>query len=558
MPFVTQPPTPKMALTDLLKHYGDAEYRPHSLRLSSAAMLPLHALSAGALYLVDIMLSESGANQRYTNSDGRDFPAVAFTPDVSWKKDGAVRTTYDRLSETEKAEVLGFLTFPIHEMTHHVDHLTTPFGILYHASCCAEYVAMQRFAPEICSSAESFINEPLASLRDCPVLGGSSAWDNLRTWVRFFDACRGAPNWAVDSSASANVQLFGVTLSYCRIYNSFESVRSLAFPRYYLRPTSLLETRAVVHSLRYILFLFDKQEAARHAIQCYIDSYYPAGNSTLDYTFVLDLFARMYSGIGSFTQLIAKAPTEAIDSWLLLLDGICWYSLQAPPRLDFGSSRAVGPVERFIFGALHFARRLARERELKIKSVVSLLNGMDTDKTLQELGCTPIEPSLKHSLDHLADIRTTSMANVSNKNIRSHFQHVFKAQTYFMRQRQGHGYNSFTGLPENGNVVGSLLRDREVDYLGLHFAKYGYQPNRDVVDWFSDRESFLFRYRFGAENEALRNRLRARFPPLVGCESLLCKCGVTVTGRVPSSTWRYYCRCPTCGVRLRISRLANS
>ena len=64
-----------------------------------------------------------------------------------WAHDEITMGRFATMSDDEKAEVLGFFTFQIHELTHHFDFLITPYGVNYHGKLFREYRVFQRFAP---------------------------------------------------------------------------------------------------------------------------------------------------------------------------------------------------------------------------------------------------------------------------------------------------------------------------------------------------------------------------------------------------------------------------
>jgi hypothetical protein len=544
-----------MSLAKLLHHYDKAKYRPHSLRLDTQGLFPWELLSPPVQQFLYLLFQETAGDHFKPGPDRFSLHLLAMIPNVSLTSLPSVRDAYEDLSDDEKMEVLGFFTFPIHEHTHHIDYLTTPFGVTYHLHCCAEYIAMQRFIPTLIKQQGWLPSKPLAYCDEFLSPDLSTSWDNVKGWVRFFNAYRGAPAYRIKDHDSVLVKLFGKALRYCSVDSTLESVRIPQAPKRYLRPETLLESRAVIHSLLYILFLFGKTEAARAAIRLYLGVYYPAttrsgaGGPTdhdLDYTFLFELCAPMFIGIATFVELLEKAPMLSLDSWLRLIDGVTWYALQAPPRSDNADGPVAGPVERFLLALMHLEDHIRTHGRLNHDSAVGLLNEMDTSEWLRRHGCLPIHECLDNSLTALRDIRCHN-TNIGSQSLRNHFRHVFKAQTYFLRERSKYGYNDLLGLPENGNVFSGIRGREAIDHLVLHYAKYGYTPKADVKEWFTDRENLLFCYLHKFESKELFDRLQSRFLPLVPVKLVACVCGAQITGEIPPGVRRYRAKCWRCG-----------
>ena len=126
-----------MSLNDVHELLQSIEYRPASLSLELETQRLSECLSGEARTFVWIATKKTSPG----------ILSFKETFGHVWADDATTMATFAGLSREVKAEVLGFFTFQIHELTHHFDFLITPVGVNYHSKWFREYRAFQSFAP---------------------------------------------------------------------------------------------------------------------------------------------------------------------------------------------------------------------------------------------------------------------------------------------------------------------------------------------------------------------------------------------------------------------------
>src|SRR5881296_3226449 len=106
-----------MALSDILSKFDKVTYTPRTLQLNLPADLT-ESLSASARDFLEVAFG----NNALTVFD--------LTSDV-WKDDPIAHDFFFRCDEDVRVEILAFLTLFVHEYTHRIDFLISPFGLQY-------------------------------------------------------------------------------------------------------------------------------------------------------------------------------------------------------------------------------------------------------------------------------------------------------------------------------------------------------------------------------------------------------------------------------------------
>jgi hypothetical protein len=129
-----------MSLSKLINLLDKLEYRPHSVKLfvedADTVVLSLSPPAQGFMWRLK----------------GDYTPGYATWNDIygrRWSDTPELLEAYRGLEPEERAEVLGFCNFMLHELTHHTDFMATPFGANFHVKACLEFVVMQEFAPKL-------------------------------------------------------------------------------------------------------------------------------------------------------------------------------------------------------------------------------------------------------------------------------------------------------------------------------------------------------------------------------------------------------------------------
>jgi hypothetical protein len=474
---------PLDAVRDLLE---SAAYLPASVRFQMPSLWP--SLSAEARFFVWIATDKQ--------SEG----LVTFDEMYGrvWADDRMTSDAFDKLPDEAKAEVLALFTFEIHELTHHIDFLITPYGVNFHSKLMREYNAFRRFVPPLLREG----TVPDGRLIDYELRASSpggpsdtflSSWRQLHDISGTLEALGDggmaprksyiAPGWGNDTKP---IMMLGQSLQRLTVRNFLPTLGVPEEPGWYLRPSTIFETRALVHCLSWIFKLFGKDERARAPMQIYLDSFYPRESIAPDYRFVIDLIA---SGWGeNFHDFVAKADILMVKQVLMIADLVCWYALQAPPPMPGASAIRSSPPIRFIY-ALRFIARSLKNKTF-YPSAAEAMAAMDEMPEAEVFDLRPISESLRFCIEFIAFVREMNRRETESATFRGHFAHVQDVQERQISKRLDVGYATHIGMPEDGHPVFGLSREQDV----VDLAFKSYVPDPQVPEWFSFRYDFMYRY----------------------------------------------------------------
>ncbi|HEX4020228.1 MAG TPA: hypothetical protein VHX63_03710 [Acidobacteriaceae bacterium] len=504
-----------MSLRNTNKLFESAAYLPASLQLEFQAQQLWDHLSERSQACIRIAMHKTQPGP----------PTFREMWGHVWAGDSAITTDFAALSMDEKAEVLGFFTFQIHELTHHFDFLTTPYGANFQGKLFREYLAFQRFAPLFLREVvphgnryrERFVDyDPSARDPRPPDASDAShtslqpdasgapdafhpsdaflaAWKEVHDIVATLEALGDGSmlphkqnmvaGWGGNNST---IQLFRQPVHPITVRGFFNTVTTADHPDWYLRPSTIFETRAVVHCLMWILKLFGGDERAREPLSIYLDSFYGPTMVGPDYTFVLDVIA---TGWGStFSDFVRTAPMPSLRQFLMLTDASCWYALQAPPPMPDASAVRSSPIVRLMHALRFFNDAIADRRAYPTS--VAVLMAMDSAQQAAAFELTGIDSILAYSAGFVQYLQQHKLQQVRDPILQKHFDRVLGVQHRRLAERVPHGYISYSGMPEDGHPVRGLRNENEVDDLAFD----SYVADQRVRNWFSFRYNFLYRF----------------------------------------------------------------
>jgi hypothetical protein len=405
------------------------------------------------------------------------------------------------LNEDSKTEVLGYLTFLIHEITHHIDHTITPYGLNFHTKACLEFLGFQKLIPILLESYPNLLDgKPFISaaqdISKYPKI--EKELNELYGKSSFFDAYRPSYNsfkvklgWNGNTSP---VKLFNMELVKVTIHGFMQTVQIPSNNRCFLSVNTILECRAMCHSLLWILYLFGNQESAKNEVRRYLYGYYREASP--DYKFLIDAMGYLF-GSCSFEQLLDNMNVESIRQVLMSMGGLCWYALQAPPLMDGDSLHNSVPPVRLILAMRELESCFNKGRQFQ--AFTEFLDELDQSNKADNLNLKPIEDILSFSLEYGKYIVNKNKNETKNKLIADHFSYVLKSQVRQIQRRQGKGYSSQLGLPEDGNPLFDIQDEADAEDLLTEF-----KTNQETINWFKLRENFLFRF---YQSEEVRHQL---------------------------------------------------
>ena len=416
-----------------------------------------------------------------------------------WADDRMTMDSFAALSNDQKAEVLGFFTFQIHELTHHFDFLITPLGTNFHSKLFREYRAFQRLAPLMLREG----SVPAGRFVDYdPAAGGKHPSDEfLSAWKEAHDidatlealgdggmpprAQNVTPGWG---DSNKPLVLLNHPVDRVTVRGFLYTIAVPDEPGWYLRPSTILETRAMTHCLMWILKLFGHDERALDPICIYLDAFYGRETIAPDYRFLFDQLEGALAGGNGFHTFVRKAPAQLLRQFLMMADAACWYALQAPPPMEDASALRSNPVIRLIH-ALRFLYDAYRNRKAYSTAVDAML-AMDAAKEAPAFELTDIGRILAYCSGFAQYLRQLNEREISDPVFKTHFDRVLGVQQRQLAQRVAKGYISYAGMPEDGHPVLGLRNPQDVDDLAFD----AYAADARVREWFAFRQEFLYHF----------------------------------------------------------------
>jgi hypothetical protein len=412
-----------------------------------------------------------------------------------WAHDEMTMECLATMSDDEKAEVLGFFTFQIHELTHHFDFLITPFGVNYHGKLFREYRAFQRFAPLLLREAGPpcgrFVDYDPVARGQLPSDEFQAAWREVHDIDATLEALGDGgmpprtqnviPGWG---DKSKTLVILNQPVDRVTVHGFLYTVVVPNEPGWYLRPSSILETRALLHCLQWILHLLGNDERARELACIYLDSFYGRETIAPDYRFLFDLCAKAWEK--DFHTFVREAPIPLLQQFLMMTDAACWYALQAPPPMPDASAIRSSPIIRLIHG-LRFLYGAYGNRQSYSTAVDAML-AMDVAKEASAFELTDISRALIYCAEFVHYLRQLNQEEIIDPVFRKHFDRVLGVQQRQLAKRAPKGYISFIGMPENGHPVLGIRSEEDVNDL----AWDAYVADPRVREWFAFRQEFLY------------------------------------------------------------------
>lgn len=484
----------------------------------------------------------------YANEEGNEgkYLTIQQLYTSRWCDDSFLLDHFDKLSEDEKLEILCLYTVPIHEFRHHLDFVLTPFGAYFYLSLAQEFLSFQNLSPFLLQNQKIIPKGVIKSLDvHLETLGQTipSEWHD--EWIIFkrkvleFEACadfRGIEPELSSVTRDVNGQtirahLLGFEFEMVTINDLECSFSPKHRPSWYMRAATLLEGRAILESLLWIMDTLEGYPHLGRVLANYISTLYPA-DGNYDYRFMLDLAAG-WIGCESIEKCLESEDLKILRKVFYVIDVAAWFALHGALKVKDGQTYHEDCFMRLIY-ALH---------ELEIAyyngsqfDPFDLLLQIEQSEPARQIGLFPIEQGLKTTLEVLTETGRGIINEIWQAEIREHFQYIFSQLETALRHRQGSTYATPLGAPFYGNAI--LYIDKSLQFIGEE-----YTPGELVKEWFHFRNRSIF-----TPDTVLhvRKPLRALF----GLAELVvvCDCGTVISTPVPKWKWRDHHRvvCPNC------------
>jgi len=478
----------------------------------------------------------------------------------TWKDKSDTLNFFFRCDEDVRVEILAFLTLFVHEYTHRIDFLISPFGLQFFVQTLSEYWRLQDFFPRILDNPKTVEHiRFLAGLadnvpdKDLEEASLKEIWDDLKGYIHIFYA------WGDVSTITPIAKYFedgwrnatnirfgaGVSLEPVTVLKIFETFRVPGEDKFcYLRPLTIFETKAVVNSLLFILHLLGERGA--EASLYYYEKIYLRRKAQLpqDYFFLLDLSARLYD-YDDFHSLLKQGDSAKLRSTLFLLSALCWYGLQAPPHLKTEDSRIGNPILRLWVG-FNFMHAFTHQKlKTFFNSAAELLLLLDQQTYAASFYQKPINKIIPDCCKIIDNMIELNQERTWNPDVRRHFDHVFTLMRPHFSERDL-SYVSPMGMPDYGNPLFGCRTDKdwEVTYDD-------YRAPEAVRDWFSIRTDLFFNLLKPADDVLKRLEAHYRAFLLV----YFCECGQGSNMQwVSRFANQFNVKCRFCGTKKTLDR----
>lgn len=475
-----------------------------------------------------------------------------------WRNDPKRKTYYQRLSTNARLEIHVLIGFVLHETIHQIDLLISPFGLSYLSILIEEYLCLQSLVPRVMDEANFRELFPILNHVGMSVPTIIQKCGLQKDWLHLEEIIRKAIAWGDVASRTPKARevelgwdadfaqagpFFGTDdqIEPVRVFGfSFWTFRLQGQTNCYLRPTTILETKALAGTMLYLL------EIAPHVrdVWRYYDSVYYSVRDRLtpDYLIILDILSRQHRH-RDFADVLSKGSRESIRSVLLIAQSLCWSALQAPPLLaGAGRTTSLGgnPVIRLFCGLFNLGEVVTKWEPGLPMTGTSLLNRLEQHVLFAGLDQLPIAEVYNRSVEALSALETRVEA-IWHPDVRAHFKHVLSIMKAPMTSR-GPRYDSRLGQPETGNPRPSAGPDIELFYHD-HTPKGGYS------EWLDLRDDVLFKHL--PLDDGMLRRLYEHFEAplaLVPCDD----CRGLHQFLVSRFADRHQLKCPTTGAPIEI------
>ncbi|MFS8111390.1 hypothetical protein QD460_06680 [Rhizobium jaguaris] len=424
--------------------------------------------------------------------------------DERWYDDPTSRHAYELAGPHGRAEINAIICGVLHEVSHRVDLLITPFGVQYLIGAVEEYLLLQEFVPLALDREQTLgaltllknVTDGLPSdAAKEPRLAG--LWPRLHEVVRRTLAWGDLGNrrppeseitrgWFEESEHLERLKLSQQDpIELITVCGSVCTFRPKGTKGWYVRPMTIFEAKALANTLLHVLKLSGGQvdEVRLFFNACYGDR---LEELEPDYLYIFDVVARILGPL-SFQHALATAKSDQIATLLRIVSGVCWFALHAPPVLgDSKLSSAAASVTIRLFVALQeLASQLRQQPQLG--AVSALCSQFELTKLFRGAQQATIGDALTESIRAL-DVLGPKVKEIWNPDVRSWFQHLIGVMRPYFDQRDPR-YDSLLGMPDDGNIVPGVRRQHEWEALYDDHV-----PQGGAAEWLALRPTLLFSY----------------------------------------------------------------
>lgn len=511
--------------------FSEASYSPH--RFDFEITIDARELSPMAGYVYQLAHEDQARQGEMSIFD------LYRTP---MHEDSLTFDTFLRLELHEQTELMTFYTRPLHEARHHIDFVSTPFGVRFYTLLAEEYLCFQRASPYLLGHQDVISPGPLRKLHDRLEKAGREVPPEWRqAWTQFLAVLsrlqattdtRGLEARAdeVVPNPDLELTLCGMTFREVRVSETSRSYELKDRPGWYMRSATLLEGRAVAESLLWMIHTLGECDGLGQILAAYVEENYP-NTAPADYRFVLDL-AASWLGEPSIEEALRKRLPIEIRSALHLIDNAAWFALHGGYHQQDLGWAPENIFTRFLFALRTLEAAVAARVET---TPYATLADVEASALASQFGILPTDRAMTTALSVLRASRATALPELWQSDMAGHFERVYGVLEEVLVHREGSGLAFQAGAPADGNCL--LALDGAVAATCLT----RYDPSTWVDQWFDFRNRAMFT---PSTTNMTLTYLRRQF----GLAEVLfpCECGGLVSFEVPRWKDVYDLTCPHC------------
>jgi hypothetical protein len=404
-----------------------------------------------------------------------------------------VMRRYRSLDVEERLEVLGALSFDPHELTHRIDMLISPFGASFHMRSCLETISLLIDGPEIVLDlAKSAPHLPLRDLPRDDDLAVGAGRPALLARIAWFDTLRGSSPHHISRGSNGSekpIYILGKVHSLVTVQKLLLTVELPNHPNLYLRPQTILESRAVAVSALKLLGQLGNTKFAVEEVRRFIVAFYGPGHAHPEYGFLYDIFSSVFDP-GATSRNDGENSAGNFATMLRLMVIVGWYALHT----TFSASvydQDVSPVLRLFAAIQAYQKFLLEDGTSGRTSAGDFLEAIDSGDAGIDWKARSIYDKLSIFADTIHSVRDENRRTNPHDELAAHFEQLLNLNEYYMRARLASelGYTSLLGIPDTGDLlagIGTIEPDKQSTIW------QDAEPPENVRRWFQLRETLLF------------------------------------------------------------------
>lgn len=408
---------------------------------------------------------------------------------VPWTEDTLHR--YNALDWPSREALIRYKAFLIHEVVHQIDYQFSPFGASYVGRSCLETLDFIKYGAALFNELQ--IAESHAPLRD--VLRTAQNWivtsglEVMSARVRWHDAFRGAAASAVlPLPGPGSVRLGGMELERVVVHEVLATARIPGAKSGYLRPATILETRAVAIAGLNVLNTLGRDLPAAADVARLLDNTYAPRAEFPDYVFLSDLYVGLF-GYSDFEEGVQREGVEWLEWVLQIMASTGWLALHSVPGAHPANVGTSSPVVRLVTALQLIDQHLAgQEGPIDLASITERLDATDMGGYGETVDA---DRAVDESISFLEHVRAQNHFENSSPILRRHFDRLLELQLRALTARRGKGYGVRLGLLLDGDIEAGM-REFPPEVQSLFSSDY--LPPTEVKRYLALRETIVFRH----------------------------------------------------------------